>query len=57
MTYIGHGVDEKEIWEPENSVLILGVTADEAISLGNKYEQNAIVLGTIYKEAILKVPI
>ena len=53
--YIGHGVDEKEIWEPENSVLIIGITATEAIKLGNKYEQNAIVLGSIYKKAILKV--
>ena len=53
-TYKGHGVDEKEEWPAEESVLILGITEEDAVKLGNKYEQNAIVVGSIYKEAILK---
>lgn len=53
-THIGHGVDEKEEWPAEDSVLILGITEADAVKLGDKYEQNAIVLGTIYKKAILK---
>ena len=39
----GKGVDES--WPPEKSLLILGITKEQAIAIGNEYEQNAIVYG------------
>lgn len=46
-TYEGHGVGEDPKWEPELSLLIIGITKIDAILLGKKFEQNAIVYGTI----------
>ncbi len=41
----GQGVGEDPAWEPELSPLVLGISQEEAIKIGKKYEQNAIVTG------------
>ena len=43
--YEGEGVGEDPAWKPEKSILIIGITRDKAISIGNYFEQNAIVVG------------
>ena len=45
LTFEGHGVGEDPTWEPELSLLIIGITKEDAILIGNRFEQNAIVLG------------
>ncbi len=45
--YEGEGVGEDPTWKPERSILIVGITKNEAISLGREFEQNAIVYGKI----------
>ena len=47
ITFEGHGIGEDPTWEPELSLLIIGITKDEASKIGKKYEQNAIVWGEI----------
>ena len=47
LTYEGHGVGTDAAWEPELSLLILGINKEEAIVLGKRFEQNAIVYGKI----------
>lgn len=47
ITFEGHGVGEDPTWEPELSLLIIGITKDEASKIGTKFEQNAIVCGEI----------
>jgi hypothetical protein len=46
----GEGVGYDQNWQPEKSFLILGIALDEAILIGKKYRQNAIVVGKIYEE-------
>lgn len=46
-TFEGHGIGEDPSWEPELSLLIIGITRDEATIIGKKFEQNAIVCGGI----------
>jgi hypothetical protein len=41
----GEGVGEDKTWEPEISCLV--VSHEEAIAIGNFFEQNAIVMGDI----------
>ena len=41
----GEGVGADGEWPPEPSFLVLGVTNADALKLGRKYGQNAIVLG------------
>lgn len=42
--YEGYGAGEDEAaWEPERSLLVVGIEKADAISLGNRFEQNAIV--------------
>lgn len=43
----GEGVGEDKSWEPEVSFLIIGIPINEAIEIGEFYEQNAIVVGEI----------
>jgi len=43
-------VGSDESWQPEKSFLILGIALDEAILIGKKYRQNAIVVGKIHEE-------
>ncbi len=39
----GFGQDPEGLWEKEDSFLAFDISKDEAILLGNKYEQNAIL--------------
>ncbi len=43
----GIGIPSDESWKAEKSLLILDITKKEAIELGKKYNQNAIVVGRI----------
>lgn len=43
----GNGEPADASWQPEPSVLVLGVTRPEALSLGRRYEQHAIVVGSV----------
>jgi hypothetical protein len=43
----GKGIPSDESWKAEKSLLILDITKKEAIKLGKKYNQNAIVAGRI----------
>ncbi len=39
----GYGQDPKGLWEKEDSFMAFGITKEQAIKLGSKYEQNAIL--------------
>jgi hypothetical protein len=43
----GEGVGTDPSWMPEKSFLVLGISKEQAIDLGRKYQQNAIVLGDL----------
>ncbi len=43
--YPGEGVPDSGTWTPEQSVLVVGISREDAISLGKLFEQNAIVVG------------
>lgn len=47
ITYEGYGVGEDPTWEPELSMLTIGISMEDASVLGKKFEQNAIVYGEI----------
>jgi hypothetical protein len=47
LTYKGHGVGTDSSWDPELSLLVIGISKAEAILIGKKFEQNAIVYGII----------
>jgi hypothetical protein len=47
VTFEGHGVGEDPTWDPELSLLIIGISKDEALIIGKQFEQNAIVYGKI----------
>lgn len=42
----GEGADPQGEWPPEPSLLVLGICLDDAMRLGRKYQQHAIVFGT-----------
>ena len=44
-SFEGEGKGANESWPPEKSLLILGISKEQAIAIGNEYEQNAIVYG------------
>ena len=44
---IGHGVPDNLDWQPEKSVLILGLSKRKTIELGNELEQNAVIFGRL----------
>ena len=46
----GEGVGSDKSWQPEKSFLILGIELKDAIRIGKKYRQNAIVVGKINEE-------
>lgn len=48
----GQGIDTN--WPAEKSILIIGISESQAIEIGNKYNQNAIVLGKYEQVAELK---
>lgn len=45
--YNGRGCGIDGNWPQEESFLILGIARNDAIELGEKFEQNAIVIGSI----------
>jgi hypothetical protein len=47
VTIEGQGVGEDPSWAPELSLFIIGISKEEALFIGNKFEQNAIVYGVI----------
>lgn len=49
----GEGVGTDPVWQPEKSLLILGIPKKEAIAIGIQFEQNAIVYGRINEPAEL----
>ncbi len=51
--YEGEGVGEDKRWKSEKSLLIIGISTEEAMKLGKEFEQNAIVFGEIYHPAEL----
>jgi hypothetical protein len=48
------GKDRTGVWTPEPSLLILGIDRFQAIALGRKFEQNAIVYGELNQPAELQ---
>lgn len=53
--YEGEGVGEDKKWKPEISLLIIGISLEKAMEVGNCFEQNAIVVGEIYGIPELKM--
>ncbi len=45
--YEGEGIGEDKIWKSEKSLLVLGISKESAFKIGNQFDQNAIVFGTI----------
>jgi hypothetical protein len=43
--YRGAGVPDEKNWDPEESILIVGINSADAVKLGKKYAQAAIVAG------------
>jgi hypothetical protein len=41
--YSGEGRDPKGEWNPEPSLLVIGIAREDAEDLGRRYDQNAIV--------------
>jgi hypothetical protein len=41
----GAGIPDRSDWHPETSVLVLGISKDEAVTLGRRFGQNAITTG------------
>jgi hypothetical protein len=53
--YEGEGIGEDKNWEPEISLLIIGIPHQEAMDIGKFFEQNAIVIGEIKGLPVLKI--
>jgi hypothetical protein len=53
--YEGEGQGIDTTWPAEKSILIIGISESQAIQIGNKYNQNAIVLGKYEQAAELKL--
>jgi hypothetical protein len=49
----GEGKPDEDDWDPEQSVLVAGISRQEAVRYGVKYGQNAIVCGRIGEAAEL----
>lgn len=45
----GLGLGDDGSWEPEASFMVLNILKEDAIKLGEKFKQNAIVVGVIGK--------
>jgi hypothetical protein len=44
--YDGEGIGDNPAWAPESSFLALGISCQDAVALGRKFGQNAIVVGS-----------
>lgn len=51
--YHGHGVSDDGGWAPEPSVLVIGISRDEAATVGRNFRQYAVVAGERGKPAEL----
>ena len=51
--FSAEGKDALGIWPPEISFFVGNITKEQAVLLGKKYEQNAIVFGEVQKNADL----
>ena len=49
----GWGIGDDRQWPPEASFLVVGMNREEAMLLGNRYKQRAVVIGTLGQPAIL----
>jgi len=47
------GIPENTDWQPEKSVLIMGISLQRAVTLAQDFEQNAIVFGEFNQKAEL----
>lgn len=45
----GYGIPQNDDWQAEKSLFLLDISKSEAISLGKKFNQNAIVFGRLGK--------
>jgi len=52
-SFEGQGQPTHAAWAPERSLLVLGVPASEAVAIGRRYGQHAIVVGERRREARL----
>ncbi len=50
----GEGRGEDSFWNPEFSFLVLGISEKNALSLGKKFQQNAILVGKMDQRSKLK---
>ena len=53
--FSAEGKDASGIWPPEISFFVGNITKEQAVLLGKKYEQNAIVYGEVQKNADLVI--
>jgi hypothetical protein len=51
--YEGEGIGADPAWTPEPSFLVLGISQEDALALGTRFGQNAIVVGTSAEQAQL----
>jgi hypothetical protein len=49
----GSGCDDADHWPAEPSLLILGITVEDAVTLGRRFGQNAILVGEMGAKAQL----
>ena len=47
------GKDKDSVWTPEQSIFIVGIELKQAIGVGNRFQQNAIVFGELEKASKL----
>jgi hypothetical protein len=47
LCFEGEGVGEDSSWTPELSLLIIGISKENAIRIGKDFKQNAIIFGVI----------
>lgn len=51
--YRGLGVADDNLWPPEDSYLVLDISVEDAVDLGKKHTQNAVVVGRVGEAARL----
>jgi hypothetical protein len=51
----GYGKGEDDGWKPEVSILVLGISKEEAKAIGEIFNQNAIIVGSLNSKAKLLI--
>ena len=54
-SYEGYGKGEDDSWQREVSLLVLGISKEEAKVIGEIFDQNAIVVGSLSSKAKLQI--